>query len=89
MTDSMKYEAACVTHDANGREHAECPQYFDCYHDAIQYIEATPVSKDGVRPWIRATEPRHDQFLVIGGRHFWVPIEAKHGRRGERGVSFQ
>lgn len=83
----MKYEAARVIHDANGREHAEYPMYFDAYRDAIDYIERTPVSNDGVRPWIRTTEPRNDQFLVIGGRHHWVPIDAKHIHHGERRVS--
>ena len=80
----MQYEAARVLRDANGNEKAEAPQRFSAYQQAVDYIEDTPVSDDRVRPWIRDTElhPGAFPFLVIGGRHFWMPIDANHCSNG-------
>lgn len=72
----MQYEAARVLLGADGRESAEFPQCFETYQQALKYIDTTPVSKDGVRPWIRDTHVRDGQFMVIGGKHYWMPIDA-------------
>lgn len=72
----MQYEAARVLRDAAGREQPETPQRFASYEKALEYIEGTPVSDDGVRPWIRDTHLRQGNFLVIGARHLWVPLTA-------------
>lgn len=78
----MQYEAARVTREVSGKDKPEAPQRFTTYQQAVNYIQGTPVSDDGVRPWVRNTEMQHDAFLVIGGKHLWMPIDANHYSNG-------
>ena len=64
-----RYEAACVAVE-EGREVAHAPRRFATLAEAEQYAKSTPVSKDGVRPWIRDTQSTKaiGSFLMVGGK---------------------
>lgn len=66
----MAFEAARVLRDDQGKELAEYPQTFVELAGAQEYVRDTPVSNDGVRPWIRnLSSPRMlGSFLMVGGR---------------------
>lgn len=65
----MSFEAARVQRDDRGGEVPEYPQSFIDLQAAYDYVEGTPVSSDGNRPWVRDTsKPWREQFLMIGGR---------------------
>jgi len=66
----MAFEAARVRRDDRGKELAEYPQSFVDLAEALAYVRETPVSNDGVRPWIRnLSSPRMlGSFLMVGGR---------------------
>lgn len=66
----MAFEAARVRRDERGKELADYPQIFDDLPGAQEYVRDTPVSNDGVRPWIRdLSSPRtQGSFLMVGGR---------------------
>jgi hypothetical protein len=65
----MAFEAARVLPGAQGKEVAELPLPFEALSEALAYIEGTPVSQDGNRPWIRDIEALPNrQFLMVGGK---------------------
>lgn len=60
----MAYLAATIHHN-QGKEFADCPQEFPTLEQALAFTQATPVSADRNRPWIRNLET--GQFALIGG----------------------
>lgn len=64
------YQAARV-HFSEGQEIAEAPQNFESATDAFNYVDGTPVSIDGNRPWVRdTTKPAIGSFLMVGGKRY-------------------
>ena len=59
----------------------EYPAMVETLEAAQAYVENSPVSKDGVRPWIRdASRPRiMGSFLMIGGKEQALWDDSKPG----------